>query len=296
MFFIGHILKYMKRFRKVYLEISNVCNLNCSFCPGTKRRAHFMSVEEFDALTGKIREYTDYLYFHLMGEPLLHPELESFLEIAGRKEYKVIITTNGTLLKEKGGLLLNSSAVHKVNISLQSFEANKVNRLENYIGHCAEFAAKAGEKGKICVLRLWNKNGLDSLNPEIESILKTYFPENWTVSRQSLRIGEKVWLEPGEKFDWPDIEETGVNDRLFCYALRDQIGVLCDGTVVPCCLDHEGDIALGNLFENDLDEILNSERALAIFNGFSERRTVEKLCKTCGYATRFSGKNTVFFA
>jgi len=280
----------MKRFRKVYLEISNICNLNCSFCPGTKRRAHFMTVQEFDTLTDKLKEYTDYLYFHLMGEPLVHPELGSFLEIAGEKGYKVIITTNGTLLEQKGELLLNSPAVHKVNISLQSFEANKNNELEKYVNQCAEFAVKAGEKGKICVLRLWNKNGLDSLNPEIESILGKHFPKPWVASRQSLRIGEKVWLESGEKFDWPDIESTGENNKLFCYALRDQIGVLCDGTVVPCCLDHEGDIALGNLFEKDLDEIINGERALAIFNGFSERKAVEKLCKTCGYATRFTMK------
>ena len=278
----------MKRFRKVYLEISNICNLSCSFCPGTKRRAHFMSTDEFDFLTGKLGDYTDYLYFHLMGEPLLHPELESFLEISGAKGFKVIITTNGTLLGERGELLLNSPALHKVNISLQSFEANKEGKLKEYVSQCAEFADIMSKSGKICVLRLWNRNGLDKLNPDIESIIEEFFPKPWSVSRQSLRVGEKVWLEPGEKFVWPDIGAAGENDRLFCYALRDQIGVLCDGTVVPCCLDHDGDAALGNLFVNELDEIINGERAQNILRGFSERKAVEKLCKTCGYATRFS--------
>lgn len=278
----------MKRFRKVYLEISNVCNLRCSFCPGTRRTPHFMTADEFDVLTGKLRDYTDYLYFHLMGEPLLHPELEAFLEMAHVKGFKVILTTNGTLLERKGESLSASPALHKINISLQSFEANPGEKLENYISMCADFAQKASEKGKICVLRLWNRNGLDSLNPEIKRLIEDFFPKPWKESRQSLRLKEKVWLEPGEKFDWPDIEAAGGNGGLFCYGLRDQIGVLCDGTVVPCCLDHDGDIPLGNLFEKDLQDILESERALRIFNGFSGRKAVEKLCKTCGYATRFS--------
>lgn len=278
----------MKRFRKVYLEISNVCNLRCSFCSGTERAPHFMTVEEFDLLTDKLREYTDFLYFHLMGEPLLHPELAAFLEIAHAKDFKVILTTNGTLLNKKSEALVISPAVHKVNISLQSFEANPGEKPDEYIKQCAGFALKASEKGKICVLRLWNKNGLDSMNPQIEKLLENFFPKPWKESRASMKLKEKVWLEPGEKFDWPDLETGGGNDELFCYALRDQIGVLCDGTVVPCCLDRNGDMALGNLFEKDLSEIIESERALRIYNGFSGRKAVEELCRTCGYATRFS--------
>ena len=278
----------MKKFRKVYLEISNVCNLRCSFCPGTERTPRFMTVEEFDLLTDKLREYTDFLYFHLMGEPLLHPKLETFLEMTHAKGFKVILTTNGTLLDRKSEALITSPAVHKVNISLQSFEANPGDKPDEYITQCADFALKASDKGKICVLRLWNKNGLDSMNPQIKNLLENFFPKPWNESRQSWKLKEKVWLEPGEKFDWPDIEASGENDKLFCYALRDQVGVLCDGTVVPCCLDRNGDMALGNLFEKDLREIIESERALRIFNGFSGRKAVETLCRTCGYAVRFS--------
>ena len=80
-----------KRFKKAYLEIGNVCNLSCSFCPGTRRKPRQMTVEEFALAAGKLRKYTDYLYFHLMGEPLLHPQLEGFLKIAADMGYKVII-------------------------------------------------------------------------------------------------------------------------------------------------------------------------------------------------------------
>ena len=76
-------------------------------------------------------------------------------------------------------------------------------------------------------------------------------------------------------------------EKVFCYGLRDQLGVLCDGTVVPCCLDHEGDIVLGNLFQEDLDAILASPRAQAIYRGFSDGKAAEELCRRCGYARRF---------
>ena len=275
-----------KRLKKVYLEIGNICNLSCSFCPGTRREKRFMSLEEFRLAAERLRDYTDYLYFHLMGEPLLHPELERLLDIAAGFGYKVIITSNGTLLDKKGGALLESPAVHKINISLQSFEANGGGELENYVDACACFAAAAGERGKLCVLRLWNNNGLDSLNEEIRAVLHRHFPGEWRQSRRSLALAPKVFLEPGEKFDWPDMEAEGRNVH-YCYGLKDQIGVLCDGTVVPCCLDHEGDNPLGNLFTDSLEDILSSARALAISQGFARRQAVEELCRRCGYAERF---------
>lgn len=273
--------------KKVYLEITNVCNLACSFCPGTKRENRFMSTDEFAALAEKLRPHTDYLYFHLMGEPLLHQELCKLLSISGELGFKVIITTNGTLLEKKGVILLDSPAVHKVNISLQSFEANRGGELESYISSCASFAKRASEKGKICVLRLWNEGGLNALNGDIIELLNAVFPEPWRESRQSLLIADRVFLESGEKFDWPDMSAEELGESCFCYGLRDQVGVLCDGTVVPCCLDHEGDIALGNLFEDSLENIMSTDKAKAIINGFSQRHASEELCRKCGYARRF---------
>ena len=275
-----------KRLKKAYVEIGNICNLSCSFCPGTRRERRFMTVEEFRLAAERLRAYTDYLYFHLMGEPLLHPELEMLLSIAGDMGYRVIITTNGTLLDKKGTALLESRAVHKINISLQSFEANEGGTLETYIGSCARFAAAAGERGKLCVLRLWNNNGLDSLNEDICALLRRHFPGEWRPSRRSLALTDRVYLEPGDKFDWPDMAGEGRQVH-YCYGLRDQIGVLCDGTVVPCCLDHEGDIPLGNIFTDELGNIFSSPRALAISEGFAHRQAVEELCRRCGYAERF---------
>ena len=277
----------MKRFRKIYLEISNICNLKCSFCPGTQRKKKALTREEFQFLLPKLQPFTDYLYFHLMGEPLCHPLLFDFLELAAAAGFKVILTTNGSLLAKHGMQLLNAKGLHKVNISLHAFEANDLEiPFTDYLDAAFRFGVAA--QGKVLIsYRLWNEGGADAKNAEIISTLHRYFPEEWVTERRGIRIGQRVYLEHGEKFDWPDLAAPIENDKVFCYGLRDHIGVLCDGTVVPCCLDHEGDIALGNLFCQELEEILATDRAKAIYDGFSTGNAPEALCRHCGYATRF---------
>ena len=278
----------MKRFQKVYLEISNVCNLRCAFCPGTRRKPYVMTESDFSALLPKLRPWTDYLYFHLMGEPLCHPKLDVFLKTAGEHGFKVIITTNGSLLHAQNSVLLDAPALHKVNISLHAFEANDLDiPFETYLQHCFAFG-KAAEGRKLVVFRLWNHGGADQRNREILDALETYFPKPWVSERRGIRLGNRVYLEYGDKFDWPDQSAEDQGETVFCYGLRDQIGVLCDGTVVPCCLDHDGDLALGNLHTSDLELILTSPRAAAIYEGFSRRFAAEELCRKCGYARRFT--------
>lgn len=274
------------RFRKVYIEISNLCNLKCSFCPGTKRAPQRMTAEAFSSLLPKIRPYTDYIYFHLMGEPLCHPDLERFLAIAHDFGFRVILTTNGALLAKVQQILLHAPALHKINISLHAFEANDLPvPFDAYLEDCLRFGqASAGKK--LVVYRLWNQGGKEMLNGDILAKMEQFFPETWIVERQGTRIAHRTYLEYGDKFDWPDLS-VEENAPSFCYGLRDQLGILCDGTVVPCCLDHEGDIDLGNIFTQDLEEILQSPRAQAIYDGFTNKEAIEPLCRRCGYARRF---------
>ena len=280
------------RFKKVYLEITNVCNRSCAFCPGTKRTPRFLGEAEFVRLIDRLRPWTDYLYFHLMGEPLLHPALGRFLALAGERGFRVILTTNGTLLSETEPTLLSAPALHKVNLSLHSFEANEGSGLTDYVNRCAAFASKAAEKGVLINFRLWNgdsaaRTGWNAENARILELLAAAFPGPWSPSRTGERLAERVYLDRAEIFDWPDPAGAETGPDHGCYGLRDQLGVLCDGTVVPCCLDHEGDLALGNLLTQDLAEILETPRAKAILEGFRKRSAVEALCRRCGYATRF---------
>lgn len=277
----------MKRFAKVYIEISNICNLKCSFCPGTTRQPKRMNIDEFITVLTKIKDYTDYIYFHLLGEPLCHPDLEAFLSLAEEMNFKVIITTNGTLIEKCKDILLKSNSHYKTVISLHSFEAND-NKIsfEKYLDDCFSYA-KTAENKKIVVLRLWNNGGKDSMNDEILSVLENYFPKPWIEERNGIRIGEKIYIQFGDKFDWPTLENDSINENVFCYGLRDQIGILADGTVVPCCLDSNGDINLGNIFEKDMKEIINSPKAQNIYNGFSNRNACEELCKRCSFVRKF---------
>ena len=276
-----------KRFQKIYLEISNICNLKCSFCPGTKRSPHVMTEEEFSAMLPKLRPWSDYLYFHLMGEPLCHPHLDQFLHLAGEYGFKVILTTNGTLLHRHQEMLLHAPSLHKANISLHAFEANDLSMpFSEYLHQCFSFG-RALEGKKLVVYRLWNQGGADEKNAEILNTMKTYFSTTWQEERRGFRIGEHIYLEYGDKFDWPDLNAKDDGEHVFCYGLRDQIGILCDGTVVPCCLDHEGDIALGNLHQESLEDILEKPRFQEIYLGFQRKKAVEELCRKCGYARRF---------
>ena len=274
---------------KAFLEITNVCNLACSFCHGTKREPHFMTVDEFKRAASEIRPFADYLYFHLMGEPLLHPEIGTFLDIAGKLGFKVILTTNGTLLSSVGDILLSSPALFKVSISLHSYEANKVcESLDSYLSDCFDFCKKASKKGIISVLRLWNIGGLESLNDEIIAKMHSAFDggttKEWQEIYSGYKVDEKLFLEWGDLFEWPDIDGKEYGGDHGCYGLRDQIGVLCDGTVVPCCLDADGAIDLGNIFTIPLEDILNSDRAKRLKQSFIDRNVCEELCRKCGYA------------
>lgn len=279
-------------FSRAYVEITNVCNLACAFCPGTAREKRFMTPETFALLAGKLRPYTDFLYLHVMGEPLLHPQLAEILHICEEIGFRVCLTTNGTLLPEKLPLLLESSAIHKVSVSLHSFEGNgRSDGLEEYVERVADSCLSLAGGGVICALRLWNQGGADAENFRILRVLDRMMKKNTETlprdRRGNRRLEENLYLEEGEKFGWPDPRQAP-QDTQFCYGLRQQIAVLCDGTVVPCCLDSEGRLALGNLLSQEMDDILASPRARAIQKGFDARRPAEELCRRCGYAVRFN--------
>ena len=271
--------------KKAYLEITNECNLGCSFCHGTKRPIRYLSAEEFTHAATELRRVSEYIYFHLMGEPLLHPELSKFLSIAKSLDFRVVITTNGTLLKDKGDILLSSPTLHKVSISVHAYEANAMDMtLREYLGACLDFCRAAADRSVISVMRLWNIGGENSENSAILDIMREYFPNEWQVCRNGYKLSDKIFLEWGDRFDWPDENAPECSDCHSCYGLRDQVGVLSDGTVVPCCLDADGVINLGNIFEESIEDILQKPRAVALKRSFENKRITEPLCLRCGFA------------
>lgn len=286
----------MKKFSRIYIEITNVCNLSCSFCIGNVRAPRFMSTDEFTAIIQQAKPYTDYVYLHVLGEPLLHPQLEEFLDIAKQHGMTVNITTNGTLLGKAQTVLLNAPALRKVSISLHSLEPGSAYRKEEYLRDVASFAKAATDKGILCELRLWNLGADDIDNEAIFTPLCRLLglddaaqeaARSKICESGNTKLAPRLFLGKAARFAWPSMSAPRTSQPIFCHGLRNQMAVLSDGTVVPCCLDSRGDIALGNLFQTPLTEILLSERAQALYKGFSERQPSEELCRRCGYARRF---------
>ena len=274
-------------YSRVYVEITNICNMNCSFCHGTKRKKKQMTLGEFARVVGNLKGVTEYIYLHVLGEPLTHPMLFTFIEYASKLGFKVAITTNGSLL-DKAGEGIIASGAYKVNISLHSFEGESEDMQTDYVSECIDFADKASKAGVLTVLRLWNKGSDGELkNDKTLEILKERFDFPWTEGARGARIRDKLHVEYGERFVWPDINAEDKGDRVFCYGLSDHFAILVDGSVVPCCLDAEGDMTLGNIFEQDIRTILSAPRAIAIRQGFEKKVATEELCKKCAYARRF---------
>ncbi|MBO5837609.1 MAG: radical SAM protein [Oscillospiraceae bacterium] len=273
-------------YSRVYVEITNHCNMRCSFCHGHSRAPRQMAREEYAHILQQLHGKTEYIYHHLMGEPLVHSLLPEFIQMAAQAGFHPMITTNGTLLDSRGDALLDQG-LHKVNISVHSFEKGTPDTHAGYLRKIADFAHKANQRGTIISLRLWNNGFDEGRNDQTLDLLKQYLPGQWTPNTRGYRIRDGVFLEWGDRFDWPDLKAPDYGNRIYCHGLQDHFGILCDGTVVPCCLDSDGVIALGNVFQEDLSGILSSPRANAIREGFHCRKAPEDLCRHCGYAQKF---------
>ena len=271
-------------YSRVYVEITNICNRSCSFCPGHDRETRRMTASEFDAVTDKLVGVTQYLYYHVMGEPLTHPLLPDFIRTATEKGFKSVVTTNGTLLESVGDALIEAG-VYKVNISLHSFEGDAAEAYKKYITSCLDFADKASRAGVLVILRLWNKGHDGGRNEDIVAAMKERFLDaEWKEDARGARIRHRLHLEYGERFEWPDASAEDGGADVFCYGLSDHFSILCDGTVVPCCLDRNGALALGNVLVDSVEKIMTSDRAERIRRGFKNRTAAEDLCRRCGYA------------
>lgn len=273
-------------YARVYVEITNICNMACSFCHGHHRVPRRMSAEEFSRVLTALEGQTKYVYYHLMGEPLTHPDLPQFLRMAKARGFCSVITTNGTLLARRKDEII-CAAPHKVSISVHSFEQGDEQAFDSYLKGITDFADAASRAGIIVVFRLWNKGFDGGRNERIEAFLRDRFAGEWAQNTRGIRIRDKLHLEWGDRFIWPDKDAPEQGQEVFCYGLGDHFGILADGTVVPCCMDSEGVIALGNVFTRPLSDILTSPRAQAITKGFACRKATEDLCRRCAYAQRF---------
>lgn len=275
----------MKKYKKIYVEITNICNLSCSFCSKVLKPPRLMTLDEFKLILSKIKPYTDNIYLHVKGEPLLHPNIIDFLKAAEEFNINVNLTTNGVLLSTKINELSECKALRKINISLHS-----ENKLPNYLEDVFNSVEKLPENITV-IYRLWTLNNgkLDNKSQEIVHKITKYHklsPE--TVEKlqleQNVKISSTIYVDKDNEFAWPEV--TATKSCGYCPALKTQIAILCDGTVVPCCLDSNGVIELGNIYKDSLDTIQNSDRYQKLKQSFRDRKPSEDLCQSCTFKHR----------
>ena len=284
----------MKKFKKIFVEITNCCNLACSFCQRSQRPPDFITPAAFAETLQRIDGWTDHLALHLLGEPLLHPDLPVLLTSCRQHRLQVNLTTNATLLARNRSTLLTSPALRQINLSLHSCESGTSTAA--YLDEVLDFVKEARRSTPLFLsLRLWNlsEKGENEQNRQIRQRLADFFalpqPLPGTLTPgQGIKLAPQVFLSQEREFRWPHAPAPDLGEHGTCRALRDHIGILVDGTVVPCCLDAEGDIPLGNIRHSPLSEILSAPRATRMRQGFACQRLHEPLCRRCTYRQRFS--------
>ena len=280
-------------FKKIYIEITNICNLKCKFCPETIRKKESITIEKFEQIISKIHKHTNLVCLHVKGEPLLHNQLEEILKILEKNNLKTNITTNGILIKDKIDTIEKSKAVRQINFSIHSINENEKIQ-EKYLQDIFKSVEKL--ENVIISYRLWNlKNIKESKvnNNIIEEIEKYYNIQNLKqklMEKDFVQLRKNIFINQDIEFTWPDKNKETIIEKGRCLALKEQIAILVDGTVVPCCLDNNGDIPLGNILENKLEDILESSKCVTIKKNFENNIITCKLCKTCGFLKRLENK------
>lgn len=274
-------------FKKIYIEITNTCNLKCRFCPETNRKKQFMNIENFEDIIKKVHSYTKLICLHVKGEPLLHKDLNKILEILEKYNLKTNITTNGTLIKENLDVLKNSKAVRQINFSIHSLTQNINMNNKEYLTNI--FKCVDELPNILISYRLWNIQKLEKneINTNIIKQLETYYKTSNLIEKlkqnKFIELRKNVFINQDMEFTWPDINNKQIIEKGRCLALKDQIAILVDGTVVPCCLDNNGDILLGNILQESFEDILNKEETIKIKKNFENNIITCDLCKTCGF-------------
>ncbi len=264
------------KFKKIYIEITNICNLACHYCAKTTREKLFMSYDNFNYILDQIKPYTSYIYLHVMGEPLMHPLINDFIKLAHEKGFYVNITTNGFLLDR----LDKNNIIRQINISLHAIKEQNNISSSKYLNKTCQICEDLSKKGTYINYRLWRNDTLD-----IQNYLNERYQSNIDSTTHTKTLAKNIFFSREGEFVWPNdrIKEGRVQITGTCLALKDHLAILVDGSVVPCCLDNDGKITLGNIFHNSLKEIMATPLFLRLQKGFQDNKRIHPLCEHCTF-------------
>ena len=257
-----------------------------------------MSLELFAKIIHQVAPLTEQVTLHLMGDPLVHPRLADILKLCSEAAVPVFLVTNGVLLSKVREDLLLDPVIRQVNFSLHSFEDNFGDKDPSvYLEKIFSWTQRAfAQRPDLYInYRLWNLSepmGVDLKNQTLlERVCDSFqvpIPRSLDIRRnKSYPLKNRLYLHFDTEFTWPALDLPILGNQGTCYGLSSHFGILADGTVVPCCLDKEGRIPLGDAQVQPIAEILNSTKAQAILQGFKNNKLTQDLCQRCNYIQRF---------
>lgn len=270
--------------KRIYLEITNSCNLNCPFCEAEKHH-DFMTLNDIKKHLVEIKQITNYVYLHILGEPLLHPNFREILSFCDELDLNIQLVTNGTLLCNYPDIL-NYKSIRKLSISIHSIDNIEIN--ESYF-ECINnlIDCVQNKNNQYLELRFYDYQNLHHNAKRYHDYLKENYTFNDTKKLNSYYIAKNVFIFYQKLFHWPNINDPFVSDEGICHGALEMIGILNNKDVVICCLDPSGHTKIGNLNENSLNEILSSNPYLNIVENMKKSRLINPLCQRCTYRLRF---------
>lgn len=291
----------MAIFEKIYIEISNICNLQCTFCPVVERDKKIMDVALFEKIAREIRPFTKQITLHVMGEPLAHPQFEDILKQTTALGLSVVLTSNGLLLRRYKELLLKTPNLAQINFSTHSFTDNFPNKdMTPYLEELIQFTKemRLAHHQAFVNFRLWNLRKDEATfkkNQRVLNLLNDHFNQELTQAinpeeQKSYRLTHKTFIHFDSQFRWPTLEDPTRATTGTCHGTLSHLAIHADGTVVPCCLDKEANIPLSNLRSTTFEEVLKETRLIEMQQGFRSAQLKEELCQKCTFIERFDNK------
>lgn len=274
------------KIKRVYLEITNACNLNCPFCTNEKGQS-FMSLDTINDYLNQIKKVSDYVYLHVLGEPLLHKDIDKILSICDNLDLNIQLVTNGTLLKNNFNIF-NHKSLRKLSISLHSISEQNID--SDYF----DTIDKIINNNYNCYieLRFYNYENLSEDLVDYKNKLYKKFNVVETEKNNSYKLKDNAYIYYSNLFDWPNINSQIISKEGHCHGGIDQIAILNDGKVTLCCLDPRGYNSVGDLKKDALLDILSSNNYKEIINNFKNRKLTCEFCKKCSYRLRFDDKHS----
>ncbi|MFC1538271.1 radical SAM/SPASM domain-containing protein [Candidatus Latescibacterota bacterium] len=284
----------------VAIEPGNICNLRCPLCAagaGTLNRPKgFMRLADFKKIINGLPGSVTDIYLWGQGEPFMVPDFIEMIVFASSKGFRTIVSTNGHFLENADEIArsgLDSLIVSIDGADKESYEYYRTGgNFEQVIAGMKKVssAVKKNDGGpKIilqCLITLKNENDIR----KVVSLAKEIGTDK--VVFKSLQAGiiedSALYLPENPEHTRYVINDSGSIETDRYWFLRDRclrvyysLQIDWQGNVLPCCFDKNSENITGNVFNESLSDMWNSEKYLSFRNTLNHKGRVLSMCKDC---------------